>query len=172
METNLTNVKLNYMIDTVLYESEHPVVDGVPQNPSDVINKYREVLALYVLPQLLKFEDVLPNTVRRELFDLRESFTNELDYVLDYLRSPAELPEHPYYVRLTKNSQQENTYDLVIVLNEGSLNFIEDSSSEGYKCLLQEILKTLYNNGVSNRNLLKYYMEVVYDPSKKINLTI
>ena len=63
-----------------------------------------------------------------------------------------------YYMKLEESTKNPGTYFLDLILKRGFINYMKENPSERLKKLLQEILGILYENNISDKDIVGYYM--------------
>lgn len=138
----------------------------------DQYKQERFVLNHFFHDEYLDYHGKCVTELDEEVLRLRSEYQTHIDYVRDLLSSDVEVmedsnPSDFYNMSLDTvaselNDQEVDRSLLVITLKKGFASLMETSPSRVRKTLLQDILNLLYEKGISNLALVRYFLDSSY----------
>lgn len=166
MFNEVIEMKVDILVDLHELRQEFGVMNNTepqPENTRTLIDMQRTL----VLRDIVKTSIINANFVEVGR-DIDKICLNTVEqhkrYIKEYLSSTE--PDlingvadgEFYYMNLEESTKNPGTYFLELILKRGFNNYMKENPSERLKKLLQEILGILYENNISDRDIVGYYM--------------
>lgn len=164
----IKNASVEILLDLDIYHEEHGSYKEREPNVKEV-RPLIETLRTAALRDIIgkRLFDGLKCDRPDTILDLNnpETYSDNVEYVLNYLNSGKFLDSRPdtkdfYYMSLTKSNASSNSYYLEIILKEGFIAKMKEDLSHNFKMLLQDILRLLDENGITDSVIVGYYMNL------------
>lgn len=179
MLSNKQEVKVEVKIDLDTFADESgPLVSS--NGESLIFNEVDFVRERYVLNHFFHHEylEYMGKCVSENdvaVLNQRSEYQREIDYLQDLLSANPYGVEYSdeewssrYHLDLIKNPEDDKHFVVTIVIKEGFASLMETSPSKMRKTLLQDVLNLLYENGITNIELTRYFLDTSYKHATSI----
>lgn len=161
----LKEVKVDIILDLEVFDQEYgsyieklPSIARVrPLKESICTSILRDVIGKEIFKDMNYFRP--DNTLDEDCVD---GCIEQTNYVMNYLFNNIEKSTLSdfYTMRIRKSDIADQLYFLEIILKEGFLAHLKINLSENIILFLQDILRTLYENGITDSDIVGYYMNL------------
>lgn len=167
MYNKLRPISVDILLDLDMYEEQYGSFiekEPDPNHVRPIVDDTRTYILRDVLGPIL-FRGMLYERTGCKKNINPEIIKENAEYVLEYLKGDREVledetPNNFYYMKLKESNNNPNLFFLEIVLKSGFSTYMEKNPSEKMKIFLQGILQLLYENNLTDEEIVGYYMRL------------